>query len=270
MSTIPRHVPAAGSAQWRGAVPRRVMQTFEGCDVPAGMWRAAASWRERNPQYEYRFFDDAARRQYLAEHFDRDVQRCYEALPAGAFRADLWRYCALLVDGGVYADLDTVCRRPLGRLLAEDDEFVVAHGKSRRMLFNAFVCCRPGHPFIRATIDRAVALVLAPDFPERLAAEPSFPFHVTGPGGLAAAVNIVLGRPIDTEFRVGRHDVAGVRFRILRKLHYRPLALRRVMDGLHTVLLCKYPGYDADLAAAKVVHWAKARSSVGRVQPLAE
>ena len=41
----------------------------------------------------------------------------YDALETGVMRADMWRYTALYLYGGVYADLDIQCFKPFAPLL---------------------------------------------------------------------------------------------------------------------------------------------------------
>jgi mannosyltransferase OCH1-like enzyme len=72
------------------------------------MGQAARSWVNLNPDLEFTFWDDQACRQLIDMHSDQDVLEAYTMLPRGALRADLWRYFALYVHGGVYADIDTV------------------------------------------------------------------------------------------------------------------------------------------------------------------
>lgn len=255
MKTIRSRVAAREAGPTSQKIPRRLIQTFKRARVPEGMYRAARSWLDLNPSYEYRFFNDEGQREFIAEHFGPDMERCYEALPAGAFRADLWRYCELYVNGGVYVDLDTVCRTPLDGLLRKGDEFVVAHDIEKIYLFNAFICCTPGHPFLKNAIEYARERILSGGFQQRLERNPQVPYWIVGPGGLAAAINLTLGRPESTSFNAGRHRVAGFSFRIMRKIHEEEYHLRRIMDASRTVIMCKYPGYLEDLVRAGGSHW---------------
>lgn len=261
MQELPPRLAPRSAVRTTQKIPRRIFQTFEARLVPARMYSATASWRDRNPEYEYVFHDDDTQRAFIDEHFGSELVRCYERLPRGAFQADLWRYCALYAYGGVYADIDTICTRSLGKLLQANDEFVVAHDKHKTCLFNAFICCSTKHPFLEAALDYAQREILGSDFAQRIAAKPDLPYWVVGPGGLAAAVNSVLGRPLGSPFSVGRYELSGLSFRILRKVHRNPLYLRRVMDGLRTVIMCKYSGYQEDLHAAGGLHWASTARS---------
>lgn len=229
-------------------IPRHIMQTFESRDVPPRMYEATRSWIRENPDYDYWFFDDEDRRELIREHFDDDVSRAYEKLEFGALRADLWRYCALYVHGGVYADVDFVCLSPLREVFRPSDEFVTsnAHAPAHALL-NGFIASVPGHPFLEQAIRRAVENVFS-DTPKQ-------PMAVTGPICFGEAVNLALGRDATTPFDDGTHLINGVSFRLLIKVHAKDRSEHRVADGHRTVLQCKYPGYESDLRAVGLEHW---------------
>lgn len=260
MKRIPPYLQARETSPRQGRIPRRILQTFETHDVPDGMHQASQSWINLNPGFDYHCHDDAMRREFVAKHFDDATLKCYDALPAGAFRADLWRYCALYVHGGVYADIDMVCRTPLGELIGPDDEFIIAHGNKRSDLSNGFICTIPRHAILRQMIERVKPQILAADFPARVAAQCELPYDIVGPRGLAVMVNAMLGRPDQLPFELGRQQTAGLALRVLEKKRIGEFADRQgierhVVDGDRVVLVCKYNGYDSDLAAMGMRHW---------------
>jgi len=82
-------------------------------------WRVQAyraSWAAANPGWEMRLWDDAECREFVRTEFP-EYQRAYEALPHNVERADFFRYMVVLRHGGVYADVDVECRRPLDHLV---------------------------------------------------------------------------------------------------------------------------------------------------------
>lgn len=232
-------------------IPRTIHQTFASRKLPARMYRALSTWIDLNPEFSYRFSDDEDCRQLIRSEFDLEVLRAYEALPKGAFRADLWRYCALFQYGGVYADLDTICLSPLRLLIQETDEFIVPRAVANpHSLFNAFLCATPRHPFMASAIERAVDLTRAGDTRSG--------FEIVGPTGLGASVNKVLGRPSDAAFVLGRQELNRFSFRLLNRTWGRDFGNRLVFDGPRPVLQAKYHGYFEDLDVAGVAHWRKA------------
>jgi Glycosyltransferase sugar-binding region containing DXD motif len=246
---VERHVVARLPSDMVQKIPRTILQTFGSRRVPRGLFEATRSWLELNPEYEYKFYDDDDCRTLIREHFGEQTLACYELLTTGAFRADFWRYCALFVHGGVYADADTLCTRPLRELIGKNDDFIVPRANDPRFLFNAFICSVPRHPFLKNVIDRAVERITAGDSLD--------PFFVVGPGALGIAVNKTLGREVSSIFRVGSHNTADFSFRILRKIVTPWMSGRRVLDGFRTIFMCHYKGYFNDLKRAGLRHWSK-------------
>ena len=82
--------------------------------VPSKVWDGLSRYAR---DYTLRFFDDDACTAYLAAHFHPDVLARYQRLAKGAHRADLWRYCVLYREGGLYLDVKTDLLRPVSSFL---------------------------------------------------------------------------------------------------------------------------------------------------------
>jgi alpha 1,6-mannosyltransferase len=50
---------------------------------------------------------------FIRTFYGRAVAAIYDAFPVGVMRGDFWRYAILYAYGGIYADVDTECLRPL-------------------------------------------------------------------------------------------------------------------------------------------------------------
>lgn len=250
---IPREKAAVTSSKER-LIPPIIWQTFKTNSVPPNMYKAVSSWFSKNTDCQYNFLMDDEGRQMVAD-FDAELLQCYDLIPKGAFRADIWRYCALYQYGGIYADMDTVCKYPMRKLVRADDQFVVAHDANPAKLFNAFMCSVPKHPVLRIVLDNIKATLLDADKRESIIKNPGLLYDITGPGGLALAVTTYLGLPELQEFSTKTYNRNNVTVRILHKLHKKQLWSRRVMVGLRTILMCKYPGYLDDLESLKLSHW---------------
>ena len=82
-------------------VPKIIHQTwFEPVtkDKYPNMSRLIESWKKSG--WEYYFYDDETAGDFLGTHFPSEVREAYESITPGAFKADLFRYCVLLVRGG--------------------------------------------------------------------------------------------------------------------------------------------------------------------------
>ena len=189
------------------AIPQRIIQTWKTRELSPRMREIAQSWELRNRAYVYRLYDDAECRRFVEVQFGPRVLAAYDAIEAGAFRADLWRYCALYAHGGVYADLDTLCVGAIDAVLDPGAGLVVPVDLDSRNLFNAFIGAAPRHPVMLACVERIVAKVEAG---ERQAG-----LGFSGPGLLGECVADYIGVPRGMRFVPGT-------YRGIQLLHFSP------------------------------------------------
>ena len=200
----PAHRAAAGPER---KIPRRIMQTWKTRDLGPRMREITETWRAMNPGYAYSLYDDEECRRLIEVKFGTKVLSAYDAIEAGAFKADLWRYCALYVHGGVYVDLDTLCIGAIDAVVDAAAALVVPVDLDTRNLFNAFLAVVPRHPVMLACVDRIVAKVEA--------GVDQSGFGFSGPGLLGACVADYLRVPR------GAHYIPGT-YRGFQLLHFSP------------------------------------------------
>ncbi|KXZ54027.1 hypothetical protein GPECTOR_5g137 [Gonium pectorale] len=94
-----------------GGIPRIIHQVH--VQVPSGLDRSIASWRGRNPGYTHVLWGASDVEELVETMFPAFAPafRAFAHLPV--LRADLARYLAVFAFGGVYADADTICLRPV-------------------------------------------------------------------------------------------------------------------------------------------------------------
>lgn len=101
--------------------PRRLFQTWKlKTDIPVNMAYWQATWRQHHPGWSFDFWDDADNRAFVAAKFPWFLPT-YDAYPKEINRADVVRYCYMYEYGGVYADMDFECLKPLDPLLKQFD-----------------------------------------------------------------------------------------------------------------------------------------------------
>lgn len=110
------------------------------------------SWRKLNPDWEYRLYDNAfvsGRRFRNQPLIDEYLKR---AEYAGA--ADLIRYELLDEFGGLIAEADSLCEKPVAPLFETGRLFTVYENEFvRGELVSPILAATPGHPFVRALSD---------------------------------------------------------------------------------------------------------------------
>ncbi|KAK7207697.1 nucleotide-diphospho-sugar transferase [Myxozyma melibiosi] len=83
---------------------------------------AVASWSAYNPQYEHMLLGDKAATEFVERAFaaSPEIVEVYKSFPNAALKADLLRYLLLYLYGGVYADVDLYCRKPISEWIPHD------------------------------------------------------------------------------------------------------------------------------------------------------
>lgn len=133
-------------------IPHILHQTWKTTELPPAWQRNADTWQQMHPDWEHRLWTDEMNRELVAEHYP-ELLPAYDGYTYPIERADAARYCMLHRFGGVYADLDIECLRPLDSLLAGEqcvlflEPAVQAMMQNRRtMVSNALMAAAPGHP----------------------------------------------------------------------------------------------------------------------------
>jgi hypothetical protein len=123
--------------------------------IPAEFRHYHESWRRHHPDWEVKVWTDQQSESFIAAHHP-DLMALYQSYPQAICRADIIRYLVLEYFGGVYADLDVECLRPIDPLLAPDAVVLgvepPSHSQQQaggvaRIVCNAWMASPPGHPF---------------------------------------------------------------------------------------------------------------------------
>lgn len=225
-------------------IPKTIYQTFQTFECGENMHASVKSWIKMNPEYEHYYFDDEKRIEFIEKYFDDRVLNAYLSLIAGAFKADLWRCCVLYINGGIYADADMVCIRPLKEYVLPNDEFVIARDDpmSKSYLCNGFICSTPKHPFMKKQIDAIVNNVESKT--------KCYHLDISGPGLLGKTANACLGRNIETCYELGENNINDFNFKIL--FHdWKTKTIKNGDENGIPVLITEYEGKQDEMAQIK-------------------
>lgn len=140
-------------------IPLILHQTWISEAIPARWQCFRDSFHRHNPGWDSMFWTDEQGRAFMAREYGWFLP-IYDGYPEPIMRADALRYFLLAHYGGVYADLDCECLRPLDELLrgrqliagCEPEEHLAKVGALRGLGLNYMVCNAmlasiPGHPF---------------------------------------------------------------------------------------------------------------------------
>ena len=191
-------------------IPKKIVQTWEHKHFePEFESMLINSWKQLNPTYEYVLFDDNEIDQFIKDNFDISIYSAYKNIIPGANKADLFRYCYLYINGGVYVDIDTLCIGTLDKFIPLDADFVVPidlnvnPNEGKYNLFNAFIASIPKHPILLNCISKICNFVTNNYIPNSK-------LDFTGPGLLGRCTNKFLKNNEEDSFVDDNKYVTGL------------------------------------------------------------
>ena len=127
-------------------------------NLPSDFYYWRSTWLKNHPDWHHVLWDDNDNRRFIATHFPWFLTT-YDAYDVGIKRVDVVRYFFLYTYGGVYADLDFECLKPLDNsildprydvILGSMDSFHSSNFWYRdNSIPNAFIVSKKGAPFWR-------------------------------------------------------------------------------------------------------------------------
>lgn len=110
-------------------IPKIIHQT---CADPkkldSSIRKNIAFLKKNNPHWEHRLYSDGEVKEFLRSHLPpRDFELLKSLNPKyNVVLADLFRYVAMYVEGGVYLDIKSTAKLPLDTALKPDDAFILS------------------------------------------------------------------------------------------------------------------------------------------------
>ena len=130
-----------------------------------------------NPTFRRNRHNDTSAAEYILKFCGNDAAQAYSCLRPPAYRADLFRFCALFGEGGVYLDEDIVPLHPLENIISECSSATIGHdfptdGRLAKQM--KILAAAPGSPIMKCAVETIVNNV-------RIRAYPGSPLELTGP-----------------------------------------------------------------------------------------
>lgn len=100
------------------SIPRIIHQTWKEAKLRPDYVRYRQTWLDAHPGWEYRFYDDADCRAFVANQWPEWLE-IYDGYPRHIQRIDLFRYLVVYRSGGLYVDMDMECFKPVDDLLRD-------------------------------------------------------------------------------------------------------------------------------------------------------
>jgi mannosyltransferase OCH1-like enzyme len=159
-------------------IPKIIHQTYYKSDLlPPEIINSIDKLKTLNPDWEYRFYDDAAVLDFIRVNYgDAMLNRIKKINPKyNVVMADLFRYLVLYKEGGLYLDIKSTAIKPLSQIIKPDDTFLISQWRNQLGFKFAgwglfedlikipggefhtwYIATVPNHPFLSNVINKVV------------------------------------------------------------------------------------------------------------------
>ena len=141
--------------EYNSIIPLKIYQTWHTKNLPPLMKSAVDNLKRRHPRFEHFLFDDNDCRSFIQSNFGAEVVNAFDSLIPGAYKADLWRYCVLYINGGIYLDIKYCCVNHFRFIeLTEKEHWVL--DRDGTSIYNALIICLPKNEILLKCINQIV------------------------------------------------------------------------------------------------------------------
>lgn len=128
-------------------IPKKIHQTWLGSKIPDKYTRIIETWKEKNPDWEYKLWTDDDIESFKLENIES-----FNKINNLGAKTDILRYEILYREGGLYIDTDFECLKSFNDLIYLDLFSGTGHVDVPEV-FNGLIACKPGHQLMRKLID---------------------------------------------------------------------------------------------------------------------
>ena len=179
------------------------------------------------PRFEHYLFDEDDCHTFIQLNFQKDVLDAYNKLIPSSYKSDLWRYCVLYINGGIYMDIKFTYVNGFRFIALTEREFFVRDRDidgTMRLTLNGLISVKPRNEIMLKCIHQIVENVKNKYYGINC-------LDPTGPG--------LLGKYSTKEEKMNM------------ELYYENIKIPNVMDSWvivfnNTIILKQYDGYRKD------------------------
>jgi mannosyltransferase OCH1-like enzyme len=107
-----------------------------------------------HPRFTHYLFDEKDCYNFIKNNFEYDVLNAYNMLIPSAYKSDLWRYCVLYINGGIYFDIKFFCVNNFKLIALTEKEYFVRDREDGTL--NGLIAVKPKNEILKKCIRQIV------------------------------------------------------------------------------------------------------------------
>ena len=159
-------------------IPKIIWQTYEVEyeKLPKYIKDCTETYQINNPDWEYRYMSEEQRSNFVLQEYGSEWHQIYKDFPYNIMRADLWRYLIIYKYGGLYTDIDSVCKISLNHLITDNYKMIVFFEDDLSYFSQGTFAAEPKSEIINSVLQSIKNICKNPNYDE-----PHFVHKIVGP-----------------------------------------------------------------------------------------
>ena len=142
-------------SEYNSIIPLNLYTCWHTQDLPPLMKVNYDLLVKQNPEFNHHFFDENDCIEFIKTNFETDVLDAYNTLVPCAYKADLFRYCILYINGGIYMDVKFKCVNNFKLIALTEKEYFV-RDRPKHMIANGLIVSNPKNHILFKCINKIV------------------------------------------------------------------------------------------------------------------
>ena len=155
-------------------IPLKIFTCWHTKDLPPLMKDNYQKIINIHSNFEHFLYDEKECESFIKDNFDNHVYNAYNNLIPSAYKSDLWRYCVLYKNGGIYFDIKFMCVNNFNLIALTDKEYFVNDREPWGGTLNGLISVKPGNEIMLKCI-RQIVVNVRNKYYGKNALEPSGP-----------------------------------------------------------------------------------------------
>jgi mannosyltransferase OCH1-like enzyme len=136
-------------------IPKIIWQTHSPSynKLPKNITDCAKTWKENNPLFQYNYLNDEDMDFFILKYFGKDWLDLLNNCPIKIMKVDTWKYMVMYVYGGVYADIDYICKSPIESWSKENQNLIIFQDNKFLEFTQAVFASEPNNIVLKEVLD---------------------------------------------------------------------------------------------------------------------
>ena len=140
---------------YNSKIPLNLYTCWHSKDLPPLMQQNYLELVINNPEFKHFLYDENECREFIKDNFDENVLNAYNSLIPCSYKSDLWRFCVLYINGGIYLDIKYKCVNGFKLIALTEKEYFV-RDRPENCVYTALIVTMPKNQIMLDCINKIV------------------------------------------------------------------------------------------------------------------